>query len=166
MIRDTRGNVPSKEIDPDVKEQYYKDQNRKLLKQVQYLSINQPCSECGSQRHTTTECPHTEQVRMAETYGEVAYAGGPNCYMGDQRFQQPQWNQGAPRNPPPYRAPGHPERDQQKDNLQLILDEMRRNQGTINHQFQNINTKLGEIDVWRKSVDTQNQLYIVKKRGI
>ena len=92
---------------------------------------------------------------MAETHAEVAYAGGPNRYMGDQRFQQPQWNQGAPRNPPPYRAPGHPERDQQKDQLQIILEEMRRNQGTINNQFQNINTKLGEIDVWRKSVDTQ-----------
>ena len=80
---------PPKEIDPEVREQYYRDQNKKLIKQVKYLSVNQPCIECGSHRHTTTECPHTEQVRLAEHHEEAAYAGGPNRYMGDQRFQQP-----------------------------------------------------------------------------
>ena len=77
---------PPKEIDPDVREQYYRDQNKKLIKQVKYLSVNQPCIECGSHRHTTTECPHTEQVRLAEHHEEAAYAGVPIATWGTKGF--------------------------------------------------------------------------------
>ena len=74
---------PSDEIDPDVRQQFMKDGNRKLKKLVGFLSNNKPCIECGSTSHTTTSCPHVEQVQSAESYGGANYMRSPYRSQGN-----------------------------------------------------------------------------------
>ena len=93
-----------KDVDKDVRAQFQQDEANKMKKLVQSLKA---CQICHAQGHSAPDCTNMKQVRAAEGYeeDEVNYYRESNMNP-PQRYERKR----APAQPP-YRPPGHYERE-------------------------------------------------------